>query len=207
MNVLENATEPNQKTTQKDKNLSVKTGAQLPNSGGSTDENPKDLPLMRISRVLRGIPHCPHFIHLRDFSRLAKVKLVPAWDEVFEAAVDEIHKLEIKDFWDRARNLWDTIDELHELGYNVLLPRIRLVEMLAVMEELEQLDSEIQSCENKVDRLHAEILDVEDSIIDLKASVDWEEDDMVSALKEIRQIEKELPKYDDWVSEIAMRPF
>ncbi|GAU25194.1 hypothetical protein TSUD_150930 [Trifolium subterraneum] len=64
------------------------------------------LPLIKVSRVLKGIPQSPHFFQLRKYSELARVKLIAAWDQAFEDTAKEVQDLKTKDFWVNARKLW-----------------------------------------------------------------------------------------------------
>jgi len=57
-----------------------------------------DLPLIPISRILKGMPHCPHFLQLRSYFEVARKNLMAGWDRAFEEAIKEIHSLTAKNF-------------------------------------------------------------------------------------------------------------
>jgi hypothetical protein len=115
-------TKPNQQPTQKE---NEKVSLMEENSEPASCP---DLALIPISRILKGIPHCPHFLQLRSYSEVARKNLIGGWDRAFEETVEEIHSLTAKDFWAEGGKLWKSMEELQSLGYNVFRLRKRLVE-------------------------------------------------------------------------------
>lgn len=83
------------------------------------------LPLVSISRILKGIPQNPHFLALKRYSELARKNLVSGWDRLFEETIDQIQALRVEEFWGGAAELWRTLQELQSMGYNVILLRRR----------------------------------------------------------------------------------
>ncbi|ESR48942.1 hypothetical protein CICLE_v10033074mg [Citrus x clementina] len=98
-----------------------------------------------VTRILNGIPQSPHFYQLRNYSELTRNNLISAWDRIFEETVREIHSLQAMDFWVRAKRLWKTIEELQNLGYNVIALRRRLVDLGDIMTELKMEKSRLLS--------------------------------------------------------------
>ncbi|KAG6735010.1 hypothetical protein I3843_01G288300 [Carya illinoinensis] len=115
--------QPNQHTIQKE----IETVPKMEETSESVS-SPR-LPLIPISRILKGIPHSPHFLQIRSYSEVARKSLMAGWDRAFEETVEEIHTLTANDFWFRSSKLWKTMEELQSLGYNVFRPRKRLVEL------------------------------------------------------------------------------
>lgn len=83
------------------------------------------LPLVSISRILKGIPQTPHFLALKRYSELARKNLIGGWDRLFEETIDQIQALRVEELWGRAAELWRTLQELQSMGYNVILLRRR----------------------------------------------------------------------------------
>jgi hypothetical protein len=68
-----------------------------------------DLPLIPISRILKDMPHCPHFLQLRSYSKVARKNLMARWDRAFEEAIEEICSLMTKRLWVEAIEVWKTV--------------------------------------------------------------------------------------------------
>lgn len=164
------------------------------------------LQLILISRVLKGIPQSPHFLKLKSYSKLTQEKLEAAWDEVFEDTVEKIHDLKANDFWVSARKLWRTMGELQGMGYNVIPIRRRLVEMTEVMVEFKKSKWEILMLKNKAEDHRLERSRLESMVRSFQMRVEREGRNMVRVLGEVDQMEKVLPKYEVFITNLAMKP-
>ncbi|GMY39841.1 DUF724 family protein [Fagus crenata] len=188
-------TEPNQQTIQKE----------MEQNSGSISCPP--LPLIPISRILKGIPHSPHFLQLRSHSEAAKKNLMAGWDRTFEETVEDIHSLTAKDFWVRASELWKTMEELQSLGYNVFMLRKRLVELTEVMVDQKLSQLEIRRLKVKAESHRMEKSTLESVILGLKIRTEREQVAMIEVLKEVAKMENEVPKFDGVFASLAMEPF
>ncbi|KAL0003307.1 hypothetical protein SO802_017088 [Lithocarpus litseifolius] len=164
------------------------------------------LPLKRISRILKGIPHNPHFLQLRSHSEAARKNLMAGWDRAFEETVEEIHSLTANDFWVRASEMWKTMEELQSLGYNVLKLRKRLVELTEVMVQQKLSQLEIRRLKVKAESHRMEMSRLENVILGLQIQVEKEQLATVEVLKEVAKMENELPKFDSGFASLAMGP-
>lgn len=165
-----------------------------------------DLALIPISRILKGIPHCPHFLQLRSYSEVARKNLIGGWDRAFEETVEEIHSLTAKDFWAEGGKLWKSMEELQSLGYNVFRLRKRLVELMEVMEEQKLSKLEIGRLARKAESHRMEKSRLESVILGLQQRAQREQAAMVDLLKEVAKMENDLPKFDGAVALLAMEP-
>ncbi|CAL5203082.1 unnamed protein product [Lathyrus oleraceus] len=165
------------------------------------------LPLIKISRVLNGIPQSPHFFQLRDFSELARERLIAAWDQAFEDTAKKVHDLKVKDFWVNARKVWKTMEDLQGMGYNVIPIRRRLVEMTEVMSEFKSSKLKILKMKSKAENHRMEKSRLESVVLGLQMRVEREGVKMVKLLCEVDEIEKALPSYDILVESLAMKSF
>lgn len=118
---MENVNESEQQKTNEDYPLSCQINASVPNDVPKTQDKPEvnsnlalnsalPLRLIHVSRILKGIPQSPHFLHLRKYSDLAQEKLVATWDQIFEEAVEQVQAPKTKDFWVMANKLWKTME-------------------------------------------------------------------------------------------------
>lgn len=165
------------------------------------------LALIPISRILKGIPHGPHFLQLRSYSEMTRKILMNGWDRIFEETVEEIHSLSAKDFWARASQLCKTMEELNGLGYNVFPLRKRLVELAAVMEAQKLSKLEISRLKSKAESHRMEESRLESVILGLQQRARGQQAAMWELLKEVDKIEKDLPKFDDAFDVLAMESF
>jgi hypothetical protein len=165
------------------------------------------LPLIKISRVLKGIPQSPHFFQLRKYSELAREKLIAAWDQTFEDIAKEVHDLKAKDFWVKARKLWKIMEDLQGMGYNVIPIRRRLVEITEVMVGFKNSKLKIWMLKNKAEDHRMEKSRLESIVVSLQMRAEREGMNMVKLLGEVDQIEKALPNYGVLVENLAMKPF
>lgn len=164
------------------------------------------LPLTLVSRSLNGIPQNPHFYQLRNYSELTRKKLISAWDQIFEETVKEIQSLQAVDFWVRAKKLWKTMEELQNLGYNVIALRKRLVELTDVMLEFKLSKCVIKGLKIKAENYRMEKSRLESLIVNLQAMAKREEDSMESKLIEAEKLENDLPKFDAAFAKLAKEP-
>lgn len=164
------------------------------------------LPLISISRILKGIPHSPHFLQLRSHSEAARKNLMAGWDRAFEETVEEIHSLTANDFWVRASELWKTMEELQSSGYNVFKLRKRLVELTEVILQQKLSRLEIRRLKVKAESHRMEMSRLESVILGLHIQVEKEQVAMVEVLKEAAKMENELPKFDSGFASLAMGP-
>jgi hypothetical protein len=165
------------------------------------------LPLIKISRVLKGIPQSPHFFQLRKYSELAREKLIIAWDQAFEDTAKEVHDLKAKDFWVNARKLWKIMEDLQGMGYNVIPIRRRLVEITEVMVDFKNSKLKILMLKNKAEDHRMEKSRLGSIVVSLQMRVEREGMNMIKLLGEVDQIEKALPNYGVLVENLAMKPF
>lgn len=185
----------------------------LRSSPEKTCKNPEEnfyappLPMIKISRVLKGIPQSPHFFKLRNFSELAREKLIAAWDQAFEDTAEKVRDLKGKDFWVNARKLWKAMEDLQGMGYNVIPIRRRLVEMTEVMVEFKSSKLKILRLKNKAENHRMERSRLESIVMSLQMRAEGEGMKMVKLLGEVDQVEKALPSYDVLVESLAMKPF
>ncbi|KAE7996643.1 hypothetical protein FH972_001349 [Carpinus fangiana] len=193
-------TKPNQQPTQKE---NEKVSLMEENSELASCP---DLPLIPISRILKGIPQCPHFLQLRSYSEVARKNLMAGWDRAFEETVEEIHSLTAKDFWAEASNLWKSMEDLQGLGYNVFRLRRRLVELTEVMEEQKLSKLEIGRLRSKAESHRMEKCRLESVIFGLQQRTQREHATMVEMLKGVARIENGLPKFDGAFAVLAMEP-
>jgi hypothetical protein len=192
--------EPNQQPTQREN----KKVSQMEEN--SEPASCPDLPLIPISRILKGIPHCPHFLQLRSYSEVARKNLMAGWDRAFEEAVEEIHSLTAEDFWVEASELWKTMEDLQSLGYNVFRLRKRLVELMEVMEDQKLSKLEIGRLTRKAESHRMEKSRLESVILGLQQRAQREQAAMVERLKEVVEIKNGLPKFDGAFAVLAMEP-
>ncbi|KAJ0046496.1 hypothetical protein Pint_06461 [Pistacia integerrima] len=165
------------------------------------------LPLTTVTRILNGIPQNPHFYQLRNCSELTRERLISTWDQIFEETVKEIHSLQDVDFWVRAKRLWQTMEELQNVGYNVIPLRRRLVELTDVMIELKLSRLEIKGRKIKAENHRMEKSRLESLMVNLQAMAKKEEDCMESVLIEASKLENDLPKFGSVFTKLAMEPF
>ena len=147
------------------------------------------LPLTMVTRILNGIPQSPHFYQLRNYSELTRNNLISAWDQIFEETVREIHSLQAMDFWVRAKRLWKTIEELQNLGYNVIALRRRLVDLGDIMTELKLFQFQIKGLKTKAENHRMEKSRLLSLIENMQALAKKEEDCMESKLIEATKLE------------------
>ncbi|KAK9186604.1 hypothetical protein WN944_017992 [Citrus x changshan-huyou] len=164
------------------------------------------LPLTMVTRILNGIPQSPHFYQLRNYSELTRNNLISAWDRIFEETVIEIHSLQAMDFWIRAKRLWKTIEELQNLGYNVIALRRRLVDLGDIMTELKWFQFQIKGLKIKAENHKMEKSRLLSLIENMQALAKKEEDCMESKLIEATKLENELPKFDAALAKLAIKP-
>ncbi|KAK9283672.1 hypothetical protein L1049_011922 [Liquidambar formosana] len=175
-------------------------------NGNSRLQSNSHLPLTVVSKFLKGIPQNPHFLQLRRHSQLVKKNLISGWDQTFEETVDQIHALRAVDFWVRARELWRALEELQSLGYNVLLLRRRLVELTDVMMELKSSKCKILGLKNKAESHRMEKSRLESEILNLKSQVQREQISIEEALKNVVEMENEIPRFDGVFANLATKP-
>ncbi|KAF5467416.1 hypothetical protein F2P56_017242 [Juglans regia] len=192
--------QPNQQTIQKE----IETVPKMEETSESVS-SPR-LPLIPISRILKDIPHSPHFLQLRSYSEVARKSLMAGWDRAFEETVEEIHTLKANDFWVRSSELWKTMEELQSLGYNVFRPRKRLVELTKVMEELHLHKMWIRRLKSKAESHRMEKCRLESVILGLQKSAEREQADLVEMLVEVTKMEKDAPKFDGAFAALAIEP-
>ncbi|KAJ0046497.1 hypothetical protein Pint_06462 [Pistacia integerrima] len=164
------------------------------------------LPLTTVTRILNGIPQNPHFYQLRNCSELTRERLISTWDQIFEETVKEIHSLQDVDFWVRAKRLWQTMEELQNVGYNVIPLRRRLVELTDVMIELKLSQLEIKGLKIKAENHRMEKSRLDSLMVNLQALAKREEDCMESVLIEASRLENDLPKFGGVFTKLAMEP-
>ncbi|KAI4299430.1 hypothetical protein L6164_032893 [Bauhinia variegata] len=206
--------------TQKEKIQFLQSGAPVPNDvmnekGKEKSQEISDpapnlpLPLIPISRVLKGIPQRPHFFPLRGFSELLSEKIIAALDQGFEDTVDQIHNLtKANGFsWEMVCDLWKAMGILELMGYNVLLIRRRLVEMTEVVVELEEKMLTIVELKSQADYHRMEKNRLLNMILSLKNKVEGEELNKEQLLKKVDILKEELSKYNDLIAILAMKPF
>lgn len=164
------------------------------------------LPLTLVTRILNGIPQNPYFYQLRNYSELTRKNLISAWDQTFEETVIEIHSLQAMDFWVRAKTLWKTIEELQNLGYNVIALRRRLVDLGDIMMELKSSQLQIKGLKIKAENHRMEKSRLLSLIVNLQELAKKEEDCMESKLIEATKLENELLKFDAAFAKLAVKP-
>lgn len=175
-------------------------------SPDTSETRTSHLPLTAISKFLKGIPQSPHFFQLRNYSELVKKNLISGWDRTFEEVVEQIHALKVDDFWIRVRELWKTLEELQSLGYNVLLLRRRLVELHDILVELKWCKGKIFGLKNEAEIHRREKSRLEKEIIKLQAWVGREHICIKEALREVKAMENDLPKFETVFDNLALKP-
>jgi len=165
------------------------------------------LPLIKISQVLKGIPQSPHFFQLRNYSEIAREKLIAAWDQAFEDTSEKVHDLKAKDFWINARKLWKSMEDLQGMGYNVIPIRRRLVEITEMMILFKNSKLEILKLKNKAENHRLERSRLESIVMSFQMRAEREGMNMVRLLGEVDKKEKTLPTYDILMESLAMKPF
>ncbi|RHN68379.1 hypothetical protein MtrunA17_Chr3g0113251 [Medicago truncatula] len=183
----------------------VKTNKKLQENSDAPSNSP--LPLIKISRVLKGIPQSPHYFQLRNYSELAREKLIAAWDQAFEDTAEKVHDLMAKDFWINARKLWKTMEDLQGMGYNVIPIRRRLVEKTEVMILFKNSKLEILELKNKAENHRLERSRLESIVMSFQMRAEREGMNMVRLLGEVDQKEKTLPNYDILMESLAIKQF
>lgn len=162
--------------------------------------------LVVISRILKGIPQSPHFYQLINLSGHTRKVLISSWDRIFEETVEQMHSLQVNDFWVRARELWETMGELQSMGYNVIPLRRRLVKLTDVMIELKLTKVEMKGLMIKAENHRMEKSRLEFVILRLQEMIMQEHYGMLGALAQMVEMEKEVPKFDGVFAKLAMEP-
>ena len=174
-------------------------GASVPDSS---------LPLICITRFLKGINHCPHFLPLREYSGIVRQQLESAWDQAFIETANQIQGLKSRDIWVNGVELWKATADLETMGYNLIPLRRRLLEVRDAMLMSEQAKRKILALKEKatehgreIDRLRKEISKFEllHDELSLKR--------IVAQMEAARMTKKELPKYDGLISDLAKKLF
>lgn len=162
--------------------------------------------LVVISRILKGIPQSPHFYQLINLSGHTRKVLISSWDRIFEETVEQMHSLQVNDFWVRARELWKTMGELQSMGYNVIPLRRRLVELTDVMIELKLTKVGMKGLLIKAENHRMEKSRLEFVILRLQEMIMQEHYGTLGALAQMVEMEKEVPKFDGVFAKLAMEP-
>ncbi|OMO88759.1 hypothetical protein CCACVL1_08215 [Corchorus capsularis] len=162
--------------------------------------------LILVSRILKGMPQSPHFYQLRNFSELTRKSLISGWDQVFEETVEELHSLQVVDFWVKAKELWKTMEELQSMGYNVVLLRRRLVELTEVMKEFKVAQMEIKRLKTEAENHRLESSKLESIALKLQEMAEEEKEMVEKVVIEVAKKEDELPKFDAWFAKLTKDP-
>ncbi|KAH9614754.1 hypothetical protein KSS87_016542 [Heliosperma pusillum] len=160
-----------------------------------------------VSRILKGMPQNPHFLPLKSYSNVAKQRLINAWDNIFEETVDNLLSLQVNGFSADAKRLWETMEELEKMGYDVILLRRRLVELTDVIIRQRNRRSEIVRLKDKAEQHKMEKSRLEFEIVKLRARVEAAEASVDDVMDKVRKIEDEMPHLNDVFTKLAIKLF
>ncbi|KAK9683443.1 hypothetical protein RND81_10G141800 [Saponaria officinalis] len=160
-----------------------------------------------VSRILKGIPQNPHFFPLKAYSNVAKQRLISAWDNIFEETVDKLLSLQINGFSVNAKRLWETMEELEKMGYNVLVLRRRLVELTDVLISRRRHRTEITRLKAEAEEHRMEKSRLEFEIVKLKAKAEAEKASVDDTMARVAKMEDKMPHFDVDFTELAIKLF
>ncbi|KAK9683436.1 hypothetical protein RND81_10G141300 [Saponaria officinalis] len=172
-----------------------------------SESKPPSTQMAVVSRILKGIPQNPHFVPLKAYSNVAKQRLITAWDNIFEETVDKLLTLQINGFSVNAKRLWETMEELEKMGYNVLLLRRRLVELTDVLISRRRHRTEMTRLKAEAEEHRMEKSRLEFEIVKLKAKAEAEKASVDDTMARVAKMEDEMPHFDVDFTKLAIKLF
>lgn len=169
--------------------------------------NPLSSKIIKVSQILKGIPQNPYFRSLKGYSEVAKQSLINAWDHIFEETIDQIQTMQVSGFWVDAKRMWEIMQELQNMGYNVIVPRRRLVELTDVMVKLRRHRIDIRGLRRKAEQHRLQKSRLEFEIVKLRAKVEAEKVAYEHVMAEVVKMEDEVPNFDDVFAKLAIKQF
>ncbi|KAL9226679.1 hypothetical protein vseg_002464 [Gypsophila vaccaria] len=173
--------------------------------GDESESKSPSTQMVVVSRILKGTPQNPHFFPLKAYSNVAKQTLINAWDSIFEETVDNLLSLQISGFSVNAKRLWETMEELEKMGYNVLLLRRRLVELTDVVLSRRRHRTEITRLKAEAERHRMEKSRLEFEIVKLRAKAEAERASVQDTMARVAKMEDEMPQFSADFTSLAIK--
>ncbi|KAF5179747.1 Duf724 family protein, partial [Thalictrum thalictroides] len=155
------------------------------------------------TRILRGITQTPHYTPLQCYSKRAREKLIVGWDEIFEETIDQIQSLTTETFSSNVSELWKTMAELENLGYNVARLKKRMEDLTDVIDRRNTSQTEISDLRAKAEDYKEQKKKIEKEIADLQAQVDNAQVMVNELMDQADKMEGNLPVVDALFESVA----
>ncbi|PIA32156.1 hypothetical protein AQUCO_04500033v1 [Aquilegia coerulea] len=188
---------------------------ELPNGGGNIDAKDKSISFATEgikkserfghTRILRGITQNPHYTPLQCYSKRAREKLIVGWDELFEETIDQIQSLTTETFSSNVGELWKTMAELENLGYNVARLKKRMDDLTDVINRRNTSQTEISDLRTKAEDYKEQKKKIEKEIADLQAQADNTQIMVNELTDQVDKMEGNLPVVDALFESVAVK--